>query len=225
MTVGSFLLISCLGCYLIGGIPFGLLVGLAQGVDIRRQGSGNIGATNVGRVLGRKWGVLVFVLDACKGLIPIVALGYVLRWVSSALGLTATGANLLWLAGGMCCVLGHNFPPYLRFRGGKGVATSLGVVLGVFPYLTFAGLMAFVIWTAVTLTTRYVSLGSVVAAASLPVLVAGCTLWQGYSVFIESWPLVAFSVLAATLVVYRHRENLSRLRLGNESRLGSNRSH
>jgi acyl-phosphate glycerol 3-phosphate acyltransferase len=139
------------GCYLVGGIPFGFLVGRLHGLDIRKAGSGNIGATNVGRLLGRKWGILVFVLDVCKGLLPTLGLGQFLPGAEGLAGWSPAVVNTAWLAGGVACILGHNFPIYLRFRGGKGVATSLGVVLGVYPYLTVSGLCAFGVWVVVTL--------------------------------------------------------------------------
>ena len=210
-------------CYLIGAIPLGYLAGRLRGVDLRAQGSGNIGATNVGRVLGRPWGVGVFVLDVGKGLVPMLVSGAILGAHEVRWELAGSSRNLIWLAGGACCILGHNFPVYLKFRGGKGVATSLGVVLGVYPYLTMAGLAAFVVWLGVTLSTRYVSAGSVSAAIALPLLLAGGTLWGGYAVFADSWPLLGFSILAGGLVLYRHRENISRLRAGTENKIGVRR--
>ena len=119
--------------YLLGSVPFGLLIGLTHGVDIRNRGSGNIGATNLGRILGRKWGYLGFVLDVGKGLVPAWYAG---SYLCRSYGLGARSeltpaAQLVWLAVAAAAILGHMFPVYLRFRGGKGVATSLGVVLGM----------------------------------------------------------------------------------------------
>ena len=213
-------IISCVACYLIGSVPFGYLIGRARGIDVRSAGSGNIGATNVGRLLGRKWGIAVFLLDVFKGLAPTVAVGLWLIASFAAGELSPTMRNVGWLAAGICCVLGHNFPIYLGLRGGKGVATSLGVVLGVFPYLTWAGLLAFAVWVLVTLTTRMVSAGSIAAAVAFPVLLTVCLLWSGYATLREHWTLLVFSILLCALVVYRHRANIARLRAGTESRIG-----
>src|SRR5438132_5610761 len=143
--------------YFGGSIPFGLLLGKLKGVDIRTCGSGNIGATNAGRVLGRRYGYLVFLLDALKGLLPTVLAGVVIRgWLhreeSPAL------AYLLWVGVAAAAVIGHMFPVFLRFKGGKGVATSVGAMVGIYPFFTLPALMAAGIWIVLTMTTRYVSL-------------------------------------------------------------------
>jgi glycerol-3-phosphate acyltransferase PlsY len=213
--------VLALGCYLLGAIPFGYLIGRARGVDIRATGSGNIGATNVGRVLGRYWGVLVFALDVAKGLAPTLAAGWLINGQIAAGAWPAMTGNLLWLMCGVCCILGHNYSIYLGFHGGKGVATSLGVVLGIYPYLTLAGALAFGLWAAVTLTSRYVSLGSITAAAALPLLFAVCTLLAGRQTFVDNLPTLAFAALLAVMVIYRHRANLARLRAGTEHRIGA----
>ncbi|MCB9849460.1 MAG: glycerol-3-phosphate 1-O-acyltransferase PlsY [Phycisphaerales bacterium] len=213
--------ILAVACYLIGSIPFGLVVGRCHGIDVRTAGSGNIGATNVGRLLGRKWGILVFVLDVLKGLVPTFVAGRFIADGFGQWGWSATAANVGWLLCGVCCILGHNFPIYLRFRGGKGVATSLGVLLGVYPYLTVAGLLAAVIWAVVTLTTRYVSLGSIVAAGALPVIVVVSAWLRGGDALKANLPMVGFALLACALVIYRHRGNLARLRAGTENKIGS----
>ena len=221
MSFSIAVIISCAVCYLVGSVPFGFLVGRSRGIDVRTAGSGNIGATNVGRLLGRKWGIVVFVLDVLKGLAPTVAVGLWFNASFAAGSLSPTLQNSGWLAAGICCVLGHNFPIYLGLRGGKGVATSLGVVLGVFPYLTLAGLLAFCVWTLVTLTTRMVSAGSIAAALSFPLFLAICMLWSGYATLRQHWTLLVFSILLSALVVYRHRANIARLRAGTEARIGS----
>ncbi|HRX85733.1 MAG TPA: glycerol-3-phosphate 1-O-acyltransferase PlsY [Phycisphaerae bacterium] len=212
---------TALGCYVAGAVPFGFLVGRARGIDIRTAGSGNIGATNVGRLLGRKWGILVFALDVAKGLVPTLLAGMVVDRCVAAGAWSLMVGNALWLACGVCCILGHNYPVFLKFKGGKGVATSLGVVLGVYPYMTLAGALAFAVWAVVTLTSRYVSLGSICAAAALPVLLAACTLSRGRAEFAAHLPLLAFAILLSGLVIYRHRGNLARLRAGTENRIGA----
>lgn len=213
---------SVLGAYLCGAIPFGLLVGWARGIDIRTRGSGNIGATNAGRVLGTGFGILVFALDLLKGLLPVAAWGFHLARTgglpSSADGGFAPG--LAWVAVAAACVLGHMFPIYLRFKGGKGVATSLGVVLGIYPYFTGAGLAALGLWVVVTLATRYVSVGSITAALAFPVAFAAVAQFQPHWGGIRQlWPLHLMSVVVALLVVYRHRGNLRRLAVGTEPRI------
>lgn len=221
MSGWSAVVLIAAGCYVAGSIPFGYLVGRARGVDVRSAGSGNIGATNVGRLLGRKWGILVFVLDVAKGLAPTLAAGGLVARAGAGGAWSPMLGNLLWLACGACSILGHNYSLFLGFRGGKGVATSLGVVLGVYPYMTLAGALAFGIWGVVTLVSRYVSLGSICAAAALPVLLAACTLSRGRAEFQAHLPLLGFAILLAGLVIYRHRGNLARLRAGTENRIGA----
>jgi glycerol-3-phosphate acyltransferase PlsY len=204
--------------YLIGSIPFGLLIGLAHGVDIRASGSGNIGATNVGRVLGsRRWGLICFALDVAKGLVPVLGAGLWFGWIGQ--GVSDAAAAWRWLLIGAAAVVGHVFPVYLRFRGGKGVATSFGVVLGVWPYLTLPAVGALATWVLFAGALRYVGLASVVAAAVLPgyfVLAAVCVGWP----LAHLWPIAAVAGLTAALVVARHGGNLARIVRGTEPRLG-----
>ncbi len=210
--------------YLIGTIPIGLIISRLRGVDIRRQGSGNYGATNVGRVLGRKWGALVLVLDVAKGAVTSLGAGYVLRALG---GEFSDGSSikhdLVWLGTGICCVLGNTAPIYLGFKGGKGVATALGVILGMWPYLTGPALVALVVWALVVLSTGYVSLGSIVAASTLPIsFLAMARLWDwGVS---EHSPLLALSVLLPVIIVIRHRSNIGRLLAGIENKAGRGES-
>lgn len=209
--------------YLLGAVPFGLLIGLARGIDVRKGGSGNIGSTNVTRLLGRKWGYVCFLLDTAKGLGPTLAAGAYLRHAAgTTLAEPLPLAGLwTWLAVAAACVLGHIFSIYLRFRGGKGVATSLGVLLGIYPYFTLAALFALLIWLAVWGFWRYVSLASISAAIAFPIgfalLIWRIPAWQ----FGDLWPLLLFSGLMAVLVVVRHRSNLARLLRGVEH--GGNR--
>jgi glycerol-3-phosphate acyltransferase PlsY len=214
-----------LGGYLVGAIPFGLVVGLARGVDVRKSGSGNIGATNVGRVLGRPWGFLVFALDMLKGLVPTALAGAVIaRYLWPGVRVSdEPAAAMLWIAVAAACIIGHMFPVYLRFRGGKGVATSLGVLLGIYPYFTLPVLVAFGLWIVLTLVTRYVSVGSVAAATAFPIIFA-LVAWykrRDWGDVQSLWPMYLFGVVLAALVVYRHRGNLKRLTEGTEPRIGS----
>ncbi len=205
-----------LAAYALGSTPVGYLVARARGIDIRKVGSGNVGATNVARALGRKWGILCFLLDAAKGAIPVLALGWLIR-SDRVPGLMDQAA---WLAVGLGAILGHVFSFYLRFRGGKGVATSLGVVLGIWPYFTWAGLSAFAVWIVLVLIWRYVSLASLAAALAFVPLV----ILTNLAVWTKLWPLLVFAGAMALLIVVRHRSNIVRLLRGQENRIGARQS-
>jgi glycerol-3-phosphate acyltransferase PlsY len=212
---GYFIILTIVA-YLLGAIPFGLLIARTQGVDLRKVGSGNIGATNVMRTLGKKLGYTCFALDVAKGLIPMLL----------AIGLTGDQLTItqlsLWLAVGCAAVLGHVFPVYLGFKGGKGVATSLGVVLGLWPYYTICGLITFAAWIIIFLISRYVSLASILAAIIFPLALTILTLlipgWQ----FAQLWPLYIVAILMPLLVIARHAENIKRLLEGSENKITRN---
>lgn len=199
--------------YLLGAVPFGFMIARAHGQDLRKIGSGNIGATNTGRILGKKWGIICMVLDSLKGLIPMLI-------AKTQVSDPPTAVQLwLWLAVGCAAIFGHVFPVYLKFKGGKGVATSLGMVLGLFPYYTIPGAVAFVVWAASVLVWKYVSLASMLAAAIFPVifLIAIITFesWE----FSNLWPLMIVAVIMPILVVVRHAENIKRLLEGSETKV------
>jgi glycerol-3-phosphate acyltransferase PlsY len=214
------LLVLAAGAYLIGATPFGLLVGCLRGVDIRRAGSGNIGATNVARVLGLRWGLLVFGLDVAKGAAPTAIAAWLAASHGESLGLTSAAARTLAVVlVQACCVFGHIWPVYLGFKGGKGVATSLGILLGYWPYLTLPGLVALGTWGLVLWIWRYVSAASIVSAVLFPFYVLAFGLWW-------EWPrvttgmLAGFSVVMGALVIVRHRGNIRRLLAGTEPKIG-----
>ena len=187
--------------YVIGSVPFGLLIAKAKGVDIRKQGSGNIGATNVLRCLGKPLGITCFVLDALKGFLP----AFFFPVIGKILCPNAVGPTFGILFGA-AAILGHNFPVFLKFKGGKGVATSAGVLLGVAPLAVAIGL---IVWIIVFKTTGYVSLGSIIAA--LVVILTGWT--AGYG------PVTATALtLLGALTIWRHRENIKRLANGTENK-------
>ncbi len=191
--------------YLLGSIPFGYIAGRIAGVDIRRHGSGNIGATNVLRELGRKYGSPVFFADTLKGFLAVrLAL-----WAGDG---QPAGSCHLGVAAAICAVLGHAFPVWLGFRGGKGVATSMGACLGLLPLVT---LVAVAVWLITFAFFRFVSLASIVAAASLPVSVCLITASNGRSRGL----LLGFTLAIAALVTMRHRSNIRRLLRGTEPRL------
>lgn len=211
-----------LGAYLIGAIPFGLLIGRLKGVDIRLHGSGNIGATNAGRVLGRQYGLLVFALDLLKGFLPVLAAGALLP--TRPADPQQSAGLMAWVMVAAGAIVGHMFPVYLGFKGGKGVATSLGALLGIYPYFTFPGLAVFGLWIVVTALTRYVSVGSVTAAGAFPIMFA---LWSGRGAYADGWslwPLHVFALVVAVMIIYRHRGNLQRLLAGTEHRIGRPRA-
>lgn len=208
----------CLVGYLSGSISFALILGKMRGIDVRQAGSGNVGATNVGRLLGRKWGLLCFALDVLKGFVPVFGAGL-------AMGLIGGGAamNTLdawrWLGVAMSPVIGHLFPIWLKFKGGKGVATGFGVLLGVYPVLTTAAAAALIVWLTMAKAFRYVGLASVAAACSLPVFVCigGLVRKQEPAMLV---PYLALTGALAAMVTYRHRGNLARTFKGTEPKIG-----
>ncbi len=198
--------------YLVGAIPIGVLLARRRGLDLRAVGSGNIGATNVGRALGRRWGLVCLVLDIAKGLVPTAAAGVILHARCAELSAGVAG---LWVLVGLAAVLGHVFPVFLGFGGGKGVATSIGVGLGVFPYLTFPMALAVVCYLVVRGLTGYVSAGSLALATTFPLwfLVFARRLdWP----MADCWPLLVVSVVVGVLIIVRHWSNIVRLREGRE---------
>jgi len=208
------LLILCVISYLVGSIPFGLIVGHLRGIDIRLHGSKNIGATNAGRVLGGRFFWIVFLLDLCKGLVPMLFASSIVN--SILMNERTMQIHWLWIGVGTLAMLGHVFPIYLKFRGGKGVATSLGIVLGLWPYFTFAGAIVFIIFTLVVLITKYISLGSIISAICFPIVYVLLSYLRGWPVFGPQTPLLIVACLLALLIVARHRMNVRRLLNGSE---------
>lgn len=214
--------------FLLGSIPFGLLIAKAKGIDIRQHGSGNIGATNVFRIIGKKYGIGCFLLDALKGFIPVVIAISVIQFegmknpmIVNALARYAHDfsmptAQIFQVLTGFCAVLGHNYTPWAGFKGGKGIATSAGVFVALMPA---AIVILIVIWALVFLISRYVSLASIAAAAALPLV----TLWGSWfhgKIQNGTWnkPLFVFTVILAVLAIWKHRSNIVRLRNGTEHR-------
>lgn len=219
--------------FLLGSIPFGLIISKAKGINIREHGSGNIGATNVLRVVGKKYGYTCLLLDVLKGFVPVVLainliqiagrapgipLGLTESWIMQLPAASAMKAQIIHVITALCAVLGHNYSPWVNFKGGKGIATSGGVLLALMP---FAVIILVTIWGLLFITTRYVSVASVGAAVSLPFL----TLWGSWyhgRIQDGTWnkPLLAFTIVIAILAVWKHRVNFRRLMDGTEHRFG-----
>ena len=198
--------------YLLGSIPFGLIIATAHGKDLRSIGSGNIGATNVSRALGKKWAYICFTLDVAKGLVPMLL-------VSNYSQATQAQMPLVWLAVGCAAVLGHIFPIYIKFKGGKGVATSLGLILGLWPYYTICVPFVLLIWIVTVLIWRYVSLASIIAAITFPiVLVTAIFINNDWKVEFL-WPLLVAAILVPVIITLRHRDNIKRILAGTENKI------
>lgn len=190
-------LLLTISSYLLGSVPSGFIIGALSGVDVRNAGSGNIGATNVARLLGKRLGLLTLVADVAKGFVPVL--------LTEKLGMSDVGIALV----AMAAFLGHLYPLFLRFQGGKGVATAFGALLGVAPPAT---LVLLVVFGIAVLFCRIVSLGSIAAALAAPF-----ALWAlDYSAV-----LVLMSAFLGGMIVLRHRENIKRLLDGTEPRFGS----
>lgn len=187
---------TALAAYVLGSVPSGLLIGrIFWQTDLREHGSCNIGATNAFRTLGRTAALLIFTADALKGVAGV--------WLGSYFTIEPSAMVL----GGIMAIIGHNWSIFLGFKGGKGVATGLGVIAMLMPTVTF---IVFVLWVVVVYLTRYVSLASVLAATAVPILA-----------YIEALPAdhLLFALVAAVFVVYRHKSNIERLLNGTESKI------
>lgn len=201
------LLMTALAGYLLGAIPFGFLIGKARGTDIRKHGSGNIGATNVSRTLGRQWGAFVFVLDAAKGALAVAMAERFFAVAGFRLGAWPVSTAQFGIAGAVACILGHNFPIWLGFKGGKGIATSAGALVALMPPVAA---VAATFWLALFYSSRIVSLGSIGAALSLP---AAAWFFEG-----GGGSLFWFAAIIAALALWRHKPNIQRLLAGTENR-------
>jgi len=188
------------GAYLVGGVPFGFLIGKMRGVDIRTAGSKNIGATNVYRVVGPKWGFLAFACDFLKGFLPVFA----------ALRVFGAGSDVP-VAVGLACVVGHTLTPYMKFKGGKGVATAFGMLMALIPALTGA---AFLLFVVVVWLSHYISLGSCLAALFLGVMI-----WVPTPLAKANLSLQVVMTLLAVFVIWKHRSNIARLKAGTENKI------
>ena len=206
--------------YLLGSIPTGYLVGVAKGIDVRTVGSGNIGATNAFRVLGTKAGILVLVIDALKGWLAVAVAPVVIhKLVAPSSPWEESTRDYLQITAGVVAILGHNYTCWLRFKGGKGIATTAGVLCALIP-LTLA--IALSTWIIVCLVTRYVSVASIAAAVMLPIATWGIhtfTHVDGYS-----YRMIIITTVLGLLAIFKHKGNIERLMNGTESRIGARKS-
>ena len=189
------------GAYLAGSIPFGFLIGKIRGVDVRTVGSKNIGATNVYRTVGKAWGLLAFLCDFLKGLVPVL------------LAKTFGGEAHLPLAVGLMTVVGHMFTCFMKFKGGKGIATGFGMLVGLIPWLV---LVAFGVWAVTVWLSHYISLGSCLAATFLAVGI--WFRWLGCP-GLDDLPLCIAVTLVGVIAVLKHKSNIRRLIAGCENRI------
>ena len=201
------LLIAGFVSYLIGSIPAGYIAGRSAGIDIRTVGSGNIGATNVTRVLGKRYGYPVFIVDFLKGFAAVGMSIMIAKRGQTGL----IPSELFGVVGAVACVLGHSFPVWLGFKGGKGVAASAGALFGLMP---FVALIAVAVWLIIFYLTRYVSVASMTAALAVPITIVSMML-LGQT---DETALLYFSICLAAVVIVRHRSNLLRLVRGTEPR-------
>ena len=192
-----------IGSYLIGSIPSGMAIGKLRGIDIREYGSGNIGTTNVLRTLGARFGAIVLVADVLKGVIAVLLARYIIE--------TPTGE----MAAGFAAVAGHDWSLFLKFKGGRGVATSLGALLPMAMPAPLTGVVGLAVFILITVASRYVSLasmgGSVAAVVAMAVFVGLDRV---------PWQYLVYIVVVVALIIYQHRDNIARLRAGTESKMG-----
>ncbi len=199
--------------YLLGSVPFALIIARLLGKDLRKVGSGNIGATNLARAAGRKWGYVCFILDFAKGFVPMMPAVMLISDVPEVMELVFA------LVVGAAAIIGHVFPLYIGFKGGKGVATGFGVAMGFWPYFTIPALFAIAAWIIVVMMWRYISLGSIIAAAVLPIALLAVIVVRDDWRLDTLWPIVVAAFAIGAMVILRHRANISRLRQGTESRI------
>lgn len=225
-----------LAAFLSGSIPCGYLIARAKGVDIRTRGSGNIGATNTGRVLGARYGFLCFGLDFLKGLAPSLLAGMLVSGaIASPLAgaLSPAEASLLRLGVALAAVLGHMHPPWLGFKGGKGISCGFGALIGIYPVFTLGAIVAILVWGIVLALTRMVGIASVIGAIALTIVVGGSRLappafndsLARFSLYKPATTIEAcFAAALCVLIIYKHRANIVRTFKGTELKVGGKKA-
>ena len=197
------LLILMAAAYVVGSIPFGLLVGWTRGIDVRKAGRGYRGQQHRA-LLGKKYFFIVMILDLLKSLIPMLAASFLARGTPPTPRL-----YVLWLMVGFAAILGHMFSLFLKFKGGKGVATSTGVLLGLWPYYTLPGLVTIAVFIVLFFATRYISVGSLGSAVTFPLAYLAMAFFFGWDPLGGQLPLLIFAILISALVIIKHRSNIA----------------
>jgi len=205
--------------YGVGSTPFGVLIAKAKGINIREHGSKNIGATNVGRILGKQFGFTCFVLDVCKGAIPVLIVGNIAGTLGTPINEISTNAMLLWICVALAALFGHMYSPWLKFGGGKGVATTFGGMAAMWPLLTIPILLALLAWIVTVQCSKMISLASLVA--SLVMFVDAFVLVVMNSTVEHAWPILVVTGLITLMVFWKHRSNIGRMIRNEEPRMGS----
>ena len=212
-------IISLLAAYLIGSLPFGFWIAKLKGIDIRDHGSGNIGATNVFRNLGPRYGVLVLILDIAKGLLPVlIGSSVILKKIPidpAVVNDKEALEGFVYVTLAISTIIGHNYTFWLGFKGGKGIATSAGALI---PFLPQVLIGSFIIWIVVFFTSRYVALASILAALSLPILTYLLDHNYIFPDINSSLPVLLFGVLAGLMALWRHKSNIQRIIKGEEDK-------
>ena len=208
--------IGILAAYIIGSLPFGFWISKCLGVDIRNQGSGNIGATNVLRTLGRKVGIIVLILDILKGYLPVlIGSGIIINQLPDSMLGDEKIEGTIYVLLAIGAILGHNYTFWLGFKGGKGIATSAGAIMSFLPEVLIGSTL---VWILVFFSSRYVAIASIAAAFSIPILTVSLSHNYLFPDINSSSPVIIFGIIAAAMAVWRHRSNIQRLIKGEEDR-------
>jgi glycerol-3-phosphate acyltransferase PlsY len=206
--------------YLCGSVPFGVLIARSKGVNIRNEGSGNIGATNVGRVLGRRFGIACFVLDGVKGGAPVLAAGIGQGIFGETPPSLHTFDSSMWLLTAIAAILGHCFSPWLGFKGGKGIATAFGAMLAIWPLMGIPALCALGVWAITLAITRVMAIASILGALTITVmLVIQAIVYSMGSSPVPILPYMGISIALLIFVIYTHRSNIARILSGSEMKV------
>ncbi len=210
-----------IAAYFLGSFPTAHLIARTRGVDLGAVGSKNYGATNLGRTLGRPYGILCFIVDAAKGAVSVLVAGWMLGALGAVAGSISTQTAWCWLATAAACMVGHTLSPWIGFKGGKGVATGFGALAAMWPVLTLPAMLALFLWIVLVAIFRMISLASIVAALSIPcaVLVAALAA-NGLEGVRASVPFLLATFAIALFVVIKHRSNIARIRAGTEAKVG-----
>lgn len=208
------------GAYLAGSFPTAHLLARSRGVDLGSVGSKSYGATNLGRTLGRTWGIACFLIDALKGAIPTLVAGYLLGTLGAPPAGVAPAATWCWILTAAAAIVGHTLSPWIGFKGGKGVATGFGALAAMAPVMTVPAFQALAIWAALVVAFRMVSLASIAAAWSIPVAIVVRALFDGGIGGVRAVaPYAIAGVVIAAFITFKHRANLARIRAGTESKV------